>query len=120
MFLQQLELTVRDDQQAAFEAALCEVRQRVFMSAGFRGFTVAQGVEDPLIYLVRVRWESLEELIAAAESGRLERCWVVVEPFLARPLRAAHFVERPSLGLQGPGVITDLAWMHEKSGPNWT
>jgi heme-degrading monooxygenase HmoA len=112
MFLQCVEISVRDDEEAAFEAALCEVRQRVFMSPGFRGFTVAQGAEDPVTFLVQVRWESLEELVDFAGS-RFERCWAPVTPFLARPLRADHFAERPSLALQGPGVITDLAWLRD-------
>jgi hypothetical protein len=113
MFVQQVEIVIDDGRETAFETALCEVRQRVFMSPGFRGFTVAQGVEHPTTYLVQVLWETLDELADVAESGRLERCWTPVEPFLARPLRVEHFVERPGLALQGPGVITDLSWMSE-------
>jgi heme-degrading monooxygenase HmoA len=111
MMLQQVEITVVDGQEAAFEAALCEVRQRSFMSRGFRNFTVAQGVtESPSTYLVQVFWENQEELADFAEN-RFERCWAPVEPFLAAPLRVGHFVERPSLANTGPGVITDLAWL---------
>jgi heme-degrading monooxygenase HmoA len=113
MLLQHVALAVRDGQAAAFEAALLEVRQRVFMSPGFRTFTVAQGAEDPSAYLVQVRWESLEELADFADSGRFGRCWAPVERFLAGPLRVDHFVERPGLDFQGPGVITDLAWLSE-------
>jgi heme-degrading monooxygenase HmoA len=113
MLLQQVELTVRDGQEAAFEAALCEVRQRVFMSCGFRGFTAAQGVERPSGYLVQVRWESAEELADFAETGRFERCWAPVEPFLTGPPRVDHFAERPGLAFQRPGVTSDLAWLAE-------
>jgi heme-degrading monooxygenase HmoA len=113
MFLQQLEMVVADGQEAAFEAALCEARQRVFMSRGFRGFSVAQGAEHSFRYLVQVRWETLDELTDFVGSGRFERCWAPVEPFLSGPLRVDHFAERPSLTFQGPGVITDLAWLSE-------
>ena len=113
MFLQHVEIVVRDGHEAEFEAALCEVRQRVFMSPGFRGFRVAQDAEHLCTYLVEVRWESLEELAEFADSGRFERCWAPVEPFLARPLRLGHFAERPSLALQGPGVISDSAWLRD-------
>jgi hypothetical protein len=82
------------------------------MSPGFRGFTVAQAVEGPSAYLVQVLWESPEELADFAES-RFARCWAPVEPFLAGPLRVNHYVERPGLALNGPGVITDLAWSSE-------
>jgi heme-degrading monooxygenase HmoA len=112
MILEHVEIAVLDGQEVAFEAALCEVRQRVFMSAGFRGFKVAQGAERPSTYLVQVLWESSEELADFARS-RFERCWAPAQPFLAGPLRVNHFVERPSLALNGPGVITDLAWLSE-------
>lgn len=97
-------------QEAAFEAALCEVRQRLFMCAGFRGVSVAQGAEDPRTYLVQVRWEGVEELAAVVDQGRLVRCWTPIEPLLAAPLRMDHYLDRPGLGFVGPGVLTDLAW----------
>ena len=113
MVLELAEIAVLDGQEAAFEAALCEVRQRVFMSPGFRGFTVAQGLaEGPSTYVVQVLWESTEELADFVEF-RFERCWAPVEPFLAAPLRARHFADRPGLALRGPGVISDLAWLSE-------
>jgi len=85
MLLERLEITVADGQETAFEAELCEVRQRAFMSPGFRGFTVAQGAEEPSTYLVHVRWETGEELAYFTQS-RFRRCWAPVQPFLtARP-----------------------------------
>ena len=110
MVLERVEIEVLEGREPEFEAALCEVRQRVFMSRGFRGFRVAQGVQSPTTYLVEVRWETGEEL-ADFVGTRFARCWAPVEPFLARGLRVDHFAERPGLGDQGPGVITDLAWL---------
>jgi heme-degrading monooxygenase HmoA len=116
MLLQLLELTAVAGHETGFEAALCEVRQRLFMSAGFRGFTVHQGVRDgadaSARYLVQVQWETREELDAFMDA-RFERCWSPVEPFLARMPRVDHFIERPGLGNVGPGVVTDLAWTAE-------
>jgi len=113
MILEHVEITVLDGQEAAFEAALCDVRQRVFMSRGFRGFAVGQGVEwRPSTYLVQVLWETREELADYTDS-RFERAWAPVEPFLAEPLRVKHFVERPGLALQGQGLITDLEWLSD-------
>jgi heme-degrading monooxygenase HmoA len=114
MIVEQVELAVLDGHERHFEAALCEVRQRVFMSAGFRGFTAAQGVEQPSTYLVRVLWETPEELLAFAET-RFDRAWEPVQLFLAAKPRVDHFVECPNLSLNGPGVVTDLAWMSEES-----
>jgi heme-degrading monooxygenase HmoA len=112
MLLQLVELTPVEGQEAAFEAALCEARQRVFMSAGFRGFTVHQGTGVSPTYLVQVQWETREELDAFV-AGRFEGCWAPVEPYLARMPRVEHLVERPGLGLHGPGVVTDLTWLSE-------
>jgi heme-degrading monooxygenase HmoA len=113
MLLQLVEAAVLDGRNVQFDAALCEVRQRVFMLAGFRGWTVAQGIEDPAGYLVQVRWETMDELQDVIGTDRFERCWAPVQPLLARPLRVGHFAERPSLNAQGPGVITDLAWLRD-------
>jgi heme-degrading monooxygenase HmoA len=111
MIVERLETTVVVGREAEFEAALCEVRQRVFMSKGFRGFTVAQGVERPSTYLVEVLWETLEERDDFENSGRFARCWAPVNPFLAEALRVEFFAQRPSLSLDGPGVITDMSWL---------
>jgi heme-degrading monooxygenase HmoA len=113
MIVERLETTIVDGREKEFEAALCEVRQRVFMSKGFRGFTVAQGVERPSTYLVEVRWETLEERADFENSGRFARCWAPVDPFLTAALRVELFTPRPNLDLQGPGVITDLSWVSE-------
>jgi len=83
MLLQLVELTAIEGQEPAFEAALCEARQRVFMSPGFRGFTVHQGTGASPEYLVQVLWETREELDAFV-AGRFERCWAPVEPFHSR------------------------------------
>jgi heme-degrading monooxygenase HmoA len=112
MVLEQVEVSILDGHQGAFEAALLEVRQRVFMSRGFRGFTVAQGAEDPSTYLVQVQWESPEEL-ADFERARFQRCWQPVDPFLAGRPRVRRFDQRLSLALTGPGVVMDLAWLSE-------
>jgi heme-degrading monooxygenase HmoA len=111
MIVERLETTIVDGREKEFEAALCEVRQRVFMIAGFRGFTVAQGLQRPSTYLIEVLWETLEERAEFEDSGRFVRCWAPVDPFLATALRVEFFTPRPSLNFQGPGVITDLSWM---------
>jgi heme-degrading monooxygenase HmoA len=109
MIVERIEITVFEGRETAFEAALVDVRQKVFMSRGFRGFTVAQGVERPTSYLVQVLWETLEEVADFTDSGRFARSWSLVDPFLAGPLRVEHYVQRPGLNFQGPGVITDFA-----------
>ena len=74
MIVQGVEMAVREGEGAAFEAAPGDVRQRAFMSPGFRRFTVSQGVERPAHFLVQVLWEAIEEL-GEFESVRFDRCW---------------------------------------------
>jgi heme-degrading monooxygenase HmoA len=111
MIVEQVEVSVVDGREVDFEAALCEVRQRAFMSKGFRNFTVSQDVEHSSTYLVEVLWETLEERADFENSGRFARCWAPVHPFLTEALRINFFAPRPSLSLQGPGVITDMSWL---------
>jgi heme-degrading monooxygenase HmoA len=100
MIVERLELTVLDGQEAAFEAVLCDVRQDVFMSKGFREFTVARGVEDPSVYLIEVLWETLDEHTEYVGSGRFATCWAPVRPFLAAAPRGDRFEQRQSLSFR--------------------
>ena len=108
MYVQHIALRVHEGRQAAFEAALVDVRRDVFTAPGFRGLAVVQGVEDALTYVVEVRWETLDELTEFARSGRFEQAWAPVEPFLALAPEGDVFVERPGLAFTGPGAPADL------------
>jgi heme-degrading monooxygenase HmoA len=110
MVLQQIGVAVAPGQEAALESALLQVRDRLVMCVGFRGFSVAQNAETPTDYLVQIRWETAEELTQCVESGRFARAWAPVDPHRTGPLRAEHLVERQTLGFRGPGVLTDLSW----------
>lgn len=116
MLLQQIGVSVGPGQEAAFESALLEVRDRLVMCVGFRGFTVAQDAETRTDYLVQIRWETAEELTQCVESGRFARAWSPVDGHRVGPLRADHLLERPTLGFHGPGVLTDLSWASEAPG----
>lgn len=108
MLLQQIGVSIGSGQEAAFESALLEVRDRLVMCVGFRGFAVAQNAETPTDYLVQIRWETAEELTQCVESGRFAGAWAPVDGHRTGPLRAEHLVERPTLGFRGPGILTDL------------
>ena len=97
MVIERLEITVLDGREAEFEALLCDVRQDVFMSKGFRHFTVGRGVENSSSYLIQVQWESLEEHTDHVRSGRFQQCWEPVQPFLAQAPKVDRFEERPGL-----------------------
>src|SRR4051794_6813889 len=102
MLLQHVHVIVRDGQEAAFEAALGETRQRVFMTPGFRGFTAAQGAEHDTTYLVSVRWEGRALSRRAAAGGPLRR---TSRPRLPGPW-GGH---RPGLALRVAAAVTTSA-----------
>ena len=108
MLIQQVQVAVVPGRQTAFETALLDVRRRAFAAPGFRRFDVAQGADQPSQYQIQVFWESAEELGDFVASDGLEQAWAPVRPYLTRPLLIDVFVERPSLDLQGPGVLSDI------------
>jgi heme-degrading monooxygenase HmoA len=114
MLLQVITVQTRDAVTADVETALCEVRQRVFMSAGFRGLKVFQSIEDPSTYQVHVLWQTHEELLDHVESGRFELCWRPVRTHVIGPPHLEHLTERENLTLH-EGVLTasSLDWLRE-------
>jgi heme-degrading monooxygenase HmoA len=115
MIVERVGTTILAGREKEFEAALCEVRQRLFMSKGFRGFTVVQSLENPSVYIVEVQWETLDERVELENTGRFERCWAPVDLFLSAALRVDLLTPRPTLNAQGPGVVTDLSWMTDNA-----
>jgi len=107
MLIQQVQIAVQPGQESAFEAALLDVRRHAFQAPGFRRFDVAQDLEEPGHYQVRVLWETAEELRAFTVSDRFEATWAPIHPFLTRPLLIDVLVQRPGLDFQGPGVLGD-------------
>ncbi len=105
MLIQQVQIAVQPGQEAVFEAALVDVRQRAFTAPGFRRFDVAQGAEEPTHYQVQVLWETAAELQSFTTSDRFEHTWAPIHPYLTRPLLIDVLLERPSLDFQGPGVL---------------
>jgi heme-degrading monooxygenase HmoA len=107
MLIQQVQIVIAPGRQSAFEAALLDVRQAVFMAPGFRRFDVAQSAEQHHHYQVQVFWETSEELSDFVTTDRFERAWAPVQGYLTRPLLIDVLLERPSLDFQGPGVLSD-------------
>lgn len=58
--LEHAQLPVTPGQEAAFEAAFAEARRYIAASPGFLGLTLSRCLERPSVYLLLVRWESVE------------------------------------------------------------
>ena len=54
-------LQIRRGLQGRFEEAFRQARQFIEISPGFRGLTLSRCLEDPNVYLLMVRWDSVED-----------------------------------------------------------
>ena len=61
MVLEQALLTVRDGEQAAFEAAFAGARSIIAGMPGFRGLSLSRCLERGTGYLLLVEWDRLED-----------------------------------------------------------
>ena len=61
MILEQALLTVRDGEQAEFEAAFAEARSIIAGRPGFRRLTLSRCLERRTGYLLLVEWDRLED-----------------------------------------------------------
>ena len=61
MVLEQALLTVRDGEQAAFEAAFAEARPIIAGMPGFRRLSLSRCLERRTGYLLLVEWDRLED-----------------------------------------------------------
>lgn len=59
MVLEQALLHIRQGEHALFEAALAEARPLIAASPGFLGLDVCPALEEPDLYLLLVRWETI-------------------------------------------------------------
>jgi heme-degrading monooxygenase HmoA len=59
--LEQAVLSIKLGQEDAFEAAFATAKRIIADMPGFDSLTLSRGVERPDIYLLLVRWESLDD-----------------------------------------------------------
>jgi heme-degrading monooxygenase HmoA len=59
--LEHARLQVRPGLQERFEEAFQQAREFIEISPGFRGLTLSRCVEEPGVYLLLVRWDSIED-----------------------------------------------------------
>jgi heme-degrading monooxygenase HmoA len=59
--LEHARLQIRRGLHERFEQAFAQARQFIEISPGFRGLTLHRCVEQPGVYLLLVRWDSIED-----------------------------------------------------------
>jgi quinol monooxygenase YgiN len=91
MILEMARLTVADGSHAAFEGAVAQARPLFDTSKGCHGFDLHRIVEHPNVYLLIVRWETVEDhMVGFRGSPAFARWRELVGPFFAAPPEVWH------------------------------
>ena len=93
MILEIADIRIHPGQQAAFDEAIQRgLASVISQAAGFRGFKVNKGVEDPERYILMIYWETLENHTVDFRGGPLFPQWrAIVGPYFASPPVVEHF-----------------------------
>jgi heme-degrading monooxygenase HmoA len=92
VIVERAQIDVERGREAEFEAALAEARLVLDEARGFRGISVARGIESPSRYLLLLEWERLEDHTEAFRGGALYVRWrELIGPFFAQPPAVEHF-----------------------------
>ncbi|CAJ1502367.1 antibiotic biosynthesis monooxygenase [[Mycobacterium] kokjensenii] len=87
-------LPIRPGSEADFEAAYAEARPLIASQPGFLGITMSRSVESPNLYLLLVRWESVEAHTEGfRKSPEFPRWRELLHPFYESPPVIEHFVD---------------------------
>lgn len=94
MILERASITVRDGDQAAFEAAFRAAREHLASAPGCASVRMLRGVEAPTSYLLLVTWATLEDHTEGFRGSPAYGRWREgVGPFFASPPDVEHFAD---------------------------
>ena len=93
MILELADIRIAAGQNADFEAAIRRgVETVISRAAGFKGYSVHHGIENPERYLLQIEWETLEHHTVMFRQSALFAEWrTIVGPFFATPPTVEHF-----------------------------
>jgi heme-degrading monooxygenase HmoA len=93
MVVEQADFRIVAGRNAEFEAALLQGLRSVLSRAkGMRGWTVEHCVEQPERYLMRIRWDSIDDhMVGYRQSPLSPQFKAMVAPFFAQPPEVIHF-----------------------------
>lgn len=90
-------MTVTEGAEEDFLAALQEARALVEQTPGCRGLTVARGVERPQVFLLTIRWNTLDDhLVGFRESPSFATWRALLSPYYSAAPEVQHWQEERS------------------------
>ncbi|MDE3007824.1 MAG: antibiotic biosynthesis monooxygenase [Acidobacteriota bacterium] len=93
MVLEHAVLTTRPGEGATFEANLAAALAIIESAEGCLGAEVRRQIEDPTVYLLLVRWTSVEAHLAFRETERFTQWRALTWPHYASAPHVTHFGE---------------------------
>lgn len=86
-------LPVRAGGEEEFEDSMRQALPLIESAPGCRGAEVRRQAEDPSVYLLLVRWDTIEAHTAFRETELFERWRALTHPYYATPPAVTHFHE---------------------------
>ena len=94
MITEHAELPVIAGREREFEAAFATAKSLIAASPGFEGLTLSRGVERPNVYLLLVRWDSVEAHEVGFRGSPAYQEWRAVLHHFYEPLPVVeHYAE---------------------------
>ncbi|HEY7930985.1 MAG TPA: antibiotic biosynthesis monooxygenase family protein [Acidimicrobiales bacterium] len=93
MVLEHAVLTLRSGEAATFESNLEAALAIIEAAAGCLGAEVRREIEDPLTYLLLVRWTSVDAHLAFRETAHFAQWRALTWPHYATAPHVTHFGE---------------------------
>ena len=92
MIIERAQIDVRPGQEEAFEAVLAEARAVVSAARGFRGVTIARGIESPSRYLLLIEWDTIEDHTEGFRGSDAFTRWrELIGPYFAAAPDVEHY-----------------------------
>jgi heme-degrading monooxygenase HmoA len=93
MMLEHALLRIKEGQEEAFEDSMARALVIIDSATDCHGAEVRRQEEDPSLYLLLVRWTSVEAHMAFRETDLYEQWRQLTHHFYADPLSVTHFHE---------------------------
>ena len=85
-------IRIKDGQEAAFEVAIAKAEGVLKQAKGWRGLTATRAIEDPALYYVLIRWDTVDNHMVDFREGPLFAEWrALVGPHFAEVPQVLHF-----------------------------
>jgi heme-degrading monooxygenase HmoA len=92
MIVEYIRYTIADDQRRAFEDGYTQAQTALITSPHWRGHELAQCVEDPGSYILRIEWDSVEgHLQGFRTSPAFRTFFAAIQPFVTNITEMRHY-----------------------------